>query len=123
KSAAGAALVGLAPLDALAQERMPTRPIPSTGEPLPVIGLGGSKVIGEIPDHGPEPVAAVLRTLADLGGSLVDTWPRNAANDAGFGRVISEPDLRDRLFVTTKIDRTGREAGIAQFDESLQNYN
>jgi diketogulonate reductase-like aldo/keto reductase len=32
------------------------------------------------------------------------------------------PDLRDALFVTTKIDRRGREAGIAQFEETLKAY-
>jgi diketogulonate reductase-like aldo/keto reductase len=53
---------------------------------------------------------------------VVDTWPRNAANDGRFGAVLDEPDLRDRLFVTTKIDRTGREAGVAQFREALRAY-
>jgi diketogulonate reductase-like aldo/keto reductase len=101
---------------------MPTRPIPSTGEPLPVIGLGSSKVVQEIAEQGPEPLAAVLRTLVEHGGRLVDTWPRNASNDAAFGRVIGAPDLRDRLFVTTKIDQSGRDVGIRQFDEALENY-
>ena len=32
----------------------------------------------------------MLRTLVAHGGKVVDTWPRNAANDAGFGRVINE---------------------------------
>jgi diketogulonate reductase-like aldo/keto reductase len=64
----------------------------------------------------------VLRTLVEHGGKLVDTWPRDPANDAGFGSVINEPDLRDRLFVTTKIDRVGKEQGIAQFRETQRNY-
>ena len=94
---------------------MPQRRIPSTGEMLPVIGLGSSKVVSEIAAKGEAPLAGVLRTLVEHGGKLVDTWPRNADNDAGFGRVASAPDLRDKLFVTTKIDQAGKEAGIAQF--------
>ncbi|HEY7673258.1 MAG TPA: aldo/keto reductase [Gammaproteobacteria bacterium] len=113
---------GLVSETLLGQDAMPERRIPSTGEMLPVIGLGSSKVVQEIATNGEEPVRQVLRTLVARGGKLVDTWPRNAANDAAFGRVINEPELRDRLFVTTKIDQVGKEAGIAQFQQTLELY-
>ena len=64
----------------------------------------------------------VLRALAAHGGKVVDTWPRTPANDGRFGAVINEPALRDRLFITTKIDRVGKEAGIAQFRETQSLY-
>jgi diketogulonate reductase-like aldo/keto reductase len=117
---AGLALAGTRPI--LAQGAMPRRAIPGSTESLPVIGLGSSKVVQAIAAEGTEPLAAVLRQLVASGGSVVDTWPRNADNDAAFGSVIESPDLRDALFVTTKIDRPGREAGIAQFDAALRNY-
>lgn len=104
------------------QVAMPSRPIPSTGERLPVIGLGSSKVVEQIAENGPEPLEAVLEALVAHGGRVVDTWPRNADNDAAFGRVTSEPGLRDALFVTSKIDRTGRQAGIDQFQQTLDLY-
>ncbi|HUF71759.1 MAG TPA: aldo/keto reductase [Gammaproteobacteria bacterium] len=106
----------------MAQAAMPRRAIPGTGESLPVIGLGSSKVVQEIAVNGPAPLAAVLRELVANGGAVVDTWPRNAANDAAFGEVINASDLRGALFVTTKIDQTGREAGIAQLEAALENY-
>jgi diketogulonate reductase-like aldo/keto reductase len=109
-------------LPAWAQAGMPRRTIPATGEELPVIGLGSSKVVEEIAANGAAPLAAVLRELVANGGRVVDTWPRNEANDQSFGEVINAPDLRDALWVTTKIDRTGREAGIAQFEATLANY-
>jgi diketogulonate reductase-like aldo/keto reductase len=56
------------------------------------------------------------------GGKLVDTWPRNPDSDAAFGRVIAAADLRDRLFVTTKIDQAGNDVGIAQFRETQRLY-
>lgn len=105
-----------------AQDSMPVREIPRTGESLPVVGLGSSKAVQEIATNGPEPVAGVLRELVANGGRVVDTWPRNADNDAAFGEVIDAPDLRDALWLTTKIDRTGREAGIAQFEATLGHY-
>jgi diketogulonate reductase-like aldo/keto reductase len=115
-------VAGLAPSHALAQQQMPLRTVPSTGEMLPVVGLGSSKVVSQIADNGTEPVAAVLRALVANGGAVVDSWPRNPANDTGFGEVINLPGLRDSLFVTTKIDQVGKEAGIAQFRQTQELY-
>jgi diketogulonate reductase-like aldo/keto reductase len=109
-------------LEALAQHGIPQRPIPSTGEMLPVIGLGSSKVVEQIAQNGTEPLANVLRALVAHGGKLVDTWPRNAANDAGFGRVAAMPEFRDKLFVTTKVDQVGKDVGVRQFRDALRNY-
>lgn len=119
-SAAGVA--GLGPTPSLARKQMPARPIPSSGEMLPVVGLGSSKVVSQISFNGTEPLAAVLRTLVAAGGSVIDTWPRDPVNDAGLGKVLSEPDLRDALFVTSKIDRPGRKAAIGQFEETRRHY-
>ncbi len=115
-------LASLLPIGAIAEDAIPVRTIPSTGETLPIIGLGSSKVVEQIATAGEDPLRQVLRTLVAHGGKLVDTWPRNADNDAAFGRVINEPDLGDRLFVTTKIDRVGKEAGIAQFRQTQNLY-
>jgi len=111
----------LANFRALAQESMPVRRIPTSGETLPIIGLGSSKVVSQIAENGTEPVAEILRTLVEHGGRVVDTWPRNPPNDSGFGRVINEPDLRDRLFITTKVSEDGA-AGVDQLETSLRSY-
>ena len=107
---------------AIGQSTMPRRGIPGTSESLPVIGLGSSKVVQEISATGTAPLTAVLRQLVASGGSVVDTWPRNAGNDRAFGQVIALPDLGDRLWVTTKIDQPGREVGLRQLEEALANY-
>jgi diketogulonate reductase-like aldo/keto reductase len=118
---AAASLLGW-PAGAIAQATMPTRRIPSSGEALPIVGFGSSKVVEEIAKNGEDPLRQVLKALAASGGKVVDTWPRNPANDSRFGQVINEPGLRDRLFVTTKIDRTGKDAGVAQFREAQRAY-
>jgi diketogulonate reductase-like aldo/keto reductase len=110
------------PASSLAAEAMPRRRIPGKDESLPIIGLGSSKPVSQIAERGPGPITGVLRALVDAGGSVVDTWPRNPANDAVLGDVINLPDLRDELFVASKIDRTGRDAGLAQFQETLELY-
>jgi diketogulonate reductase-like aldo/keto reductase len=125
RSTAAAAVVtlgGTSALRALAQAAIPQRPIPSTGETLPVIGLGSSKVVEQIATNGTEPVANVLRALVTHGGKLVDTWPRNPANDVSFGRVLALPEFRDKLFVTTKLDQVGKEVGVKQFRDAQRSY-
>jgi diketogulonate reductase-like aldo/keto reductase len=120
--AAAASFAGYPALEALAQSGIPQRPIPSTGEMLPVIGLGSSKVVEQVATSGTDPLLSVLRALVAHGGKLVDTWPRNAGNDAGFGRVSAMPEFRDKLFITTKVDQVGKDAGIKQFRDALRNY-
>jgi diketogulonate reductase-like aldo/keto reductase len=107
---------------AFAQQKLPTRRMPGSGEALPVIGLGSSKVVEEIAKNGEDPLRQVMRTLVAHGGKVIDTWPRNPANDGRFGAVINEAEFRDALFVTTKIDRTGKDAGIAQLKQAHQSY-
>lgn len=115
-------LSSLLPATALAQDNMPTRRIPGTDESLPVIGLGSSKPVGQIAERGPEPITNVLHSLVANGGTVVDTWPNNDANHAAFGEVISQPEFRDTLFIASKIDRTGKEEGIQQFEDILRLY-
>jgi diketogulonate reductase-like aldo/keto reductase len=119
--AAGAA-AGIAPAAGWAQPSMSVRPIPSTGELLPIIGLGSTKPVTQIGELGLERVAAVIRTLVEHGGTVIDTWPRNADNDGALGRIINQPELRERLFVTINLEQTGRQAGREHFERTLRLY-
>ena len=95
------------PLRVSAQEALPTRTIPTTGEALPIVGFGSSQAVLESPNEGTEPIADVIRTLARYGGRVVDTSPRTEAIDRDFGRVLQDPELEDRLFLATKINTRG----------------
>ena len=103
---------------AFGQQPLPTRMIPETDESLPVIGLGSSKPVLEIPTEGTEPVAAVIRMLLEHGGRVVDTSPRTPDIDAEFGRVLAEPDIRDGIFLATKINTPSEETGIEQLEQT-----
>jgi diketogulonate reductase-like aldo/keto reductase len=102
----------------LAQERLPTRSIPGTGETLPVVGFGSSKPVLESPTEGTEPITNVIRTLLEYGGRVVDTSPRTEEIDREFGRVLQDPELRDRLFLTAKINTDGEQNGIDQWRQT-----
>ena len=104
------------PAHLLAQERLPTRTIPVSGEAIPVIGFGSSKPVMEIPTEGTEPIVNVLRTLLRYGGRVVDTSPRTEEIDQEFGRVLQDPQVRDQLFLTAKININGEQnASISGF--------
>lgn len=111
------ALLG-APRGFFAQEGLPTRPVPSTGERLPIVGFGSTKAVLEIPSEGPEPVAAVIRQLMRLGGKVVDTSVRTEEIDSVFGRVLQEPDIRDGIFLATKINTPDAQTGIEQMRQT-----
>ena len=57
------------PISMLAQDAIPMRIIPATGEALPVIGLGSTKPVTEIPTAGVEPLRAVMRMLVEYGAA------------------------------------------------------
>jgi diketogulonate reductase-like aldo/keto reductase len=120
---APAAAATLAVRAARAQTRsMPTRLIPSTGETLPLVGLGSTRPVTAIAERGPGPVEAVIRTLVEHGGRVVDTWPRSDANDGALGEIISAPDLRERLFVTINLEQQDAQTGREHFERTLRLY-
>lgn len=100
------------------QEILPTRPIPVSNERLPVIGLGSSKAVLQIPDTGTAPLREVIHTLLRFGGRVVDTAPRPEPIDARFGELLNAPAFRDTLFVPVKINVPGTGAGEAQFRQT-----
>jgi len=118
-----AVATALAAPSGIAQSRaMPARAIPGTNEELPLVGLGSTRPVTAIAERGPAHVEAVIRTLVEHGGRVVDTWPRSDANDAAFGEIISAPDLGERLFVTINLEQQDAQAGRAHFDRTLRLY-
>ena len=99
---------------------LPQRAIPKTGESLPVIGLGSTKAVRYIAEAGTAPVESVIRRMLEYGGTVVDTSPRPAELDRQFGEVLQKPDLRGELFVCTKVKVAGKEAGLAQIQQTAR---
>ena len=104
---------------AMASPAMITRPIPSTGEALPVIGLGTSQTFdvgGGAADR--QPLREVLRLMLDGGGKLIDTSPMYGRAEAVTGDLVAETAVRPRVFLATKVWTSGRGAGLAQMQRS-----
>ena len=103
---------------------MLTRPIPSSGEAMPVIGFGTWQTF----DVGPEPGGqdraaldqrrAVLQVLFDAGGRMIDSSPMYGRAEAVVGQLLTEMGARDKAFIATKVWTSGEQAGIAQMRAS-----
>ena len=100
---------------------MMTRPIPSTGEPMPVIGLGTWRAFDIGSDEtGQRPLRQVLQRLLDDDGRMIDTSPMYGRAEAVTGDLLAELRARSRSFLATKVWTTGRERGIEQMRRSAQ---
>ena len=114
------ALMSLPP-GLLAQERLPTRPIPGTGESLPIVGFGSSKSVLEIASQGSEPILNVIQSLLDHGGRVVDTSIRTTEIDEAFGReVMQVPAIQENIFLATKVNTPHAEEGIRQHEQTMR---
>jgi aryl-alcohol dehydrogenase-like predicted oxidoreductase len=97
------------------------RPIPSSGERLPVIGIGTARRWESAATPAEmAPLRDVLRQLADRGGKVVDTAPSYGGAEALAGELCAELGIRASLFLATKVGATGREAGIQEIEASFR---
>lgn len=97
------------------------RGIPSTGETVPVVGLGTWRTfdVGPMPGQR-EPLREVLQRFVGLGGRLVDSSPMYGAAETVVGELAADLKVLSSLFVATKVWTRGRQDGIQQMERSLQ---
>lgn len=98
-----------------------TRRIPSSGQTVPVIGMGtaDSFNVGDS-EQDRAPLREVMRRFFAAGASVIDTAPSYGQSETVIGDLLAELGLRDKAFLCTKIGASGRETGQAQFQESLR---
>lgn len=99
---AGAA-IGPSPWSTIvqAQGTLITRPIPSTGERVPVVGLG-TNVYGVKTPAEMVPLKAVLERMSAMGGTVIDTAHGYGRSEEVLGELIADLGIRDKLFLATK---------------------
>lgn len=123
-AAVAATAAALRPLPAFAADAPATvtlarRAIPSTGETIPMIGMGTSGSF-EVDAAGREPLKEVLRRFVAGGASVIDTSPNYSNAEDVLGDLLAELKLRDRIFLATKLAADNRAAGEVQFADSLR---
>jgi aryl-alcohol dehydrogenase-like predicted oxidoreductase len=121
---AGAATLGaLAPAMAAAQTGpLIQRAIPSSGEMLPVIGVGTARRYESAATEAElAPLRETLARFKALGGRVVDTAPAYGQAEAIVGRLVEELRIRPGLFLATKVGARSKADGAAQIEQSFKN--
>ncbi|GJE18701.1 aldo/keto reductase [Methylobacterium marchantiae] len=100
------------------------RAIPSSGETLPVIGIGTSRryEVEPVPEKI-APLREAVRRFVALGGSVIDTAPSYGTAEDVLGLILSQDGLREKVFLCSKVGATGREGGAAEIARSFRRLN
>ena len=102
-------------------ESMLKRVIPSSGEELPVIGLGTSRVFDiERSKNELNVREKILDIFYENGGRLIDTSPMYGMSEEIIGITAKKYIEKNRFFLATKVWTEGRENGMRQIEESFQ---
>jgi len=115
-------------LKALNPGALITRPIPSSGERLPIVGLGSSATFRSVAQsEDVSALAGVIKTLVDNGGTVLDTAPSYGASEEVSGRIARDGGMTEKIFWATKVNVVPRggsgadpEAARNQVDRSFK---
>ncbi|MEH3116238.1 MAG: aldo/keto reductase [Methylorubrum populi] len=122
QGAASVAGIGLAPAlprPARAADALIARPIPSSGERLPAIGIGTSRRYEvTVTPEAMAPLREAVERFVALGGRVIDTAPSYGTAEDVLGVIVK--GLREKIFLATKVAGRGREAAEAETERSFQ---
>jgi len=108
-----------------AQSTLITKAIPSTGEHIPVIGLGSAQTFNLAPGNAEYAAGQeVIRLFHELGGTVIDSSPTYQRSEQFVGETIRQLDIVDEVFIATKVNvgSAGKAAAARQMEQSLQTY-
>ena len=100
---------------------MTTRPIPSSGEALPAVGLGTYINFDVAPGTADyQALPGVLDALFAAGGTVIDSSPMYGRAERTTGELLAARTPRPKAFLATKVWTSGRDAGLAQMEASFR---
>ena len=102
------------------QSEIIKRPIPSSNETLPVVGIGTWQTF-DVGSNQQErgQLKEVLKTLIEKGGTVVDSSPMYGSSEQVVGDLSTETNLNKKLFIATKVWTRGKDDGIRQMNNSF----
>lgn len=101
-------------------EHLIRKVIPSSGELIPIIGLGTNRYGVDESEASRAPLRAALNRFHELGGALIDTAPQYRTSESVLGDLIADLEIRDDLFVATKTDKSSAVETSAQMQDSAR---
>jgi len=128
--AAGALALHPRLLRALQQGTLIRRAVPSTGEMLPVVGLGSSATFSQLARRDElDALREVIKVMVDRGATVFDTAPSYGASEQVAGDLAHELGVTNKIFWATKVNVAGRGGGTAdpaaaraQIDDSFKKF-
>src|SRR5687768_15501521 len=115
-SAGTAAATGTA---TAADKALIMRPIPSSGELLPVVGLGSSATFSSVARREDKTaLKEVFKTMVEMGARVFDTAPAYGASEQVAADIVNELGIADKIFWATKVNTAGRGTGTANVQAS-----
>ncbi|MGD2096909.1 MAG: aldo/keto reductase [Desulfobacterales bacterium] len=98
-----------------------TRAIQSTGEEIPVIGMGTSRTFDVGDDSAArQNLGMVLQAFFDNGGAVIDSSPMYGSAETVVGDLLKSISDKKALFAATKVWTYGKQDGIEQMQESMR---
>lgn len=94
--------------------------IPSSGQQVPSVGLGTVKFRGDPLSAAMTPFKQTLEKFYSLGGQLLDTSPNYGNSEQVLGRLLADLNIRDKVFMATKVDRENQAEGEQRMEGSLR---
>ena len=114
---------GFMPEIAQAMAKLPTRRIPGSGERIPILGLGTSRVFNRaMSAEARAPLKEVIQLHFAGGGTLIDTAPGYGKAEIVVGDLLRELGATQKTFIATKVRTDGREEGIESLNESFKRF-
>lgn len=116
-----AASAGLSSTANAASGNMMTRLIPSSGEELPVIGLGTSSsfIVNRSDEAAMAMREEVIQTLLGSGGTIIDTAPSYRGSEGVVGDLCRDLGVTGQSFLATKVSTEGEQDGLDELNESF----
>lgn len=105
------------------KSKMNLKKIPSSGEKIPVLGLGTYGAFGASDAKSLQLLRQILESFVQQKGSLIDSSPMYGLSEQNIGKLAGQAGLENRLFYATKVWIRGKKAGIAQMKNSMRLMN
>jgi aryl-alcohol dehydrogenase-like predicted oxidoreductase len=119
----GAAMLLPQNLATAQSELLLQKKIPSSGEMIPIIGLGTARRYEEVKTEAEKiPLRETILKFKEVGLKVIDSSPSYGTAEAVVGEIVDGLKIRDSLFLATKVSlrEIGREQGIAQIEQSFK---
>ena len=122
-SLSAGALMTVNPSYSAVESQLIQRHIPSTGETLPIIGVGTNRYGVGDDQNARNTLKEALKKFHELGGTLIDTAPTYGSSELVLSDLINDLDIQKDLFLASKVDSRNLAANITGYQESLARFN